>query len=128
MFTDFNLMAARYLHDNLPNIFLNNTLRAAKDLALQQSACSAGGSIASMLATASGMILGSADERTWVLLPRQIYVDRIRVKRGIHTIKVGSAYGSRQIKVNLTDSYAILSWRVIGSGIYMSPERVMNIN
>lgn len=125
LFTDFNLMAARYLHDNLPNIFLRNTLRGAKDVALQQSACSGGGGIAGLITTIGTSILGQADERTWTMLPNQIYVTRMKVKRGKHTISVNTGVSSQNITVNLTDDYAVLSWRVIGSGIYFSPEQSM---
>ena len=125
LFTDFNLMAARYLHDNLPNVFLRNTMRAAKDVALQQSACGSGGSIGSLIAAVSGVMLGSADERTWAMLPGQIYVGRLRLKYGVHTIKVRNGNSEQAIKVNLNNRYAILTWRVIGSGVYFSPEQSM---
>jgi hypothetical protein len=126
LFTDFNLMAARYLHDNLPNIFLRNTIRAAKDVALQQASCSGGGSIGSLLATVSGIVLGSADERTWSLLPSQIYVTRIRLKRGEHVINVSNNSGNHPIKVNLSGRYAILGFRAIGSEVYFSPEQTIH--
>lgn len=125
LFTDFNLMAARYLHDNLPNVFLRNTIRAAKDVALQQSACSGGGNIASLIASVGSAVLSSADERTWAMLPGQIYVSRIKLKRGLHTINIGNGNNFKALRINLTNQYEILSWRVIGSGIYFSPGQKM---
>ena len=118
LFTDFNLMAARYLHDNLPNIFLRNTIRAAKDITLQQTLCSAGGSIGSLLAVIGGIVLGSADERTWSLLPSTINVKRIRLNKGEHVVRVTNNGRMHETKVNLTGNYAILSYRVIGSEVY----------
>jgi hypothetical protein len=120
LFTDFNLMAARYLHDNLPNIFLRNIIRAAKDITLQQTSCSAGGSIGSLLAVVGGIVLGSADERTWSLLPSAINVKRMRLKKGPHVIRVTNNGRMHETKVNLTGNYAILSYRVIGSEVYFS--------
>ncbi len=125
LFTDFNLMAARHLHDDLPNIFLRNLLRASKDVALQQSACNNGGSIAGLLATVSGVVLGSADERTWVTLPSKVYISRIKLKRGNHTIQVATVGGIQSISVNLSKAYQVLSYRVIGASIYFSPEQTM---
>ena len=125
LLTDFNLMAARSLHDNLPNVFLRNTMRAAKDIALQQSACNSAGNIGNLIATVSGVVLGSADERTWAMLPGQIYVGRLKLKRGQHTIKVSNGSREQSIQVNLNNRYAILTWRVIGSGVYFSPEQSM---
>lgn len=121
-FTNFNLMASRYLHDNLPNIYLRNTLRAAKDVALQQSACSGGGSLVGLIATVGSKFLGSADERTWLTLPQQIYITRLRVSRGIHTISVNNRGVVQKIKVNLTKNYAVLAYRVIGKSVYFSPQ------
>ncbi|MDQ5921936.1 MAG: uncharacterized protein QG673_1995 [Pseudomonadota bacterium] len=123
LFTNFDLMASRYLHDNLPNIYLRNTLRAAKDLALQQSVCSEGGGIASLITTIGTKFLGTADERTWVTLPRQIYVTRIKMTRGKHNISVNVGGAFKQIRVNLTKSYAVLSLRIIGNSVYFSPEQ-----
>lgn len=120
LFTDFDLMEARYLHDNLPNIFLRNTIRAAKDIALQQTSCSAGGTIGSILATVGGVVLGSADERNWSLLPSKINVVRLRLKKGEHVINVNNNGSMHQIKINLTNSYSIVSYRVIGSEVYFS--------
>ncbi len=125
LFTDFNLMAARYLHDNLPNIFLHNILRVSKDMALQQSSCGSGGSIAGLLATVSGIVLGAADERTWATLPSKIYVTRVRLSRGKHTIQVYNSGIIRSISVDLTKSYAVLGVRVIGSAIYFSSEQLI---
>ncbi len=120
LFTDFNLMAARYLHDNLPGIFLRNIIRAAKDITLQQTSCSAGGTIGSLLAVVGGIVLGSADERTWSLLPSAINVKRMRLKKGEHMIRVTNNGRTYETQVNLTSSYAILSYRVIGSEVYFS--------
>ncbi|MBP9742430.1 MAG: hypothetical protein KBD37_03635 [Burkholderiales bacterium] len=122
LFTNFNLMASRYLHDNLSNIYLRNTLRAAKDVALQQSACSSGGSLVGLLATVGSKFLGSADERTWLTLPQQIYVTRLRLSPGIHTISVNNKGIVKKIKVNLTKNYAVLAYRIIGNSVYFSPQ------
>ena len=122
LFTNVNLMAARYLHDDLPNIFIRNMLRATRDLAAEQSACNNGSTLLNIAALGAGVILNRADERAWVLLPNQIYVSRIRVPRGAHSVSVNTALGPKVLKVNLTGAYHVISWRVIGNQVYFSPD------
>ncbi len=121
LFTDVNLMAARYLKDDLPNIFIRNMLRAARDGASQQAACNSGSGIINLAVIGSELILNRADERAWVLLPGQIYVNRVRLKRGMHTLTVNTAVGLKTIKVNLNSPYQVVTWRVIGNQVYFSP-------
>ena len=120
LFTNFDLMAARYLHDNLPNIFLRNLIRGVKDITLQQSSCSAAGTIGSLIAVVGSVVLGSSDERTWSLLPSKINIKRLRLKKGEHLISVSNNGSTHEIKVNLTNSYSIVSYRVIGTEVYFS--------
>lgn len=122
LFANVNLMAARYLHDDLPNIFIRNILRAGRDFAAQQSACNNGSSLLNIAALGAGILLNRADERTWVLLPGQIYVNRIRLPRGKHVIAVNTALGIKQLTVNLTGAYQVVTWRVIGNQVYFSPD------
>ena len=121
IFTDFNLMAARYLHDNLPNIFLRNILRGTKDIILQQAICNNTGALASFATSIGTQLLGTSDERTWTTLPYQIYVSRLKVKRGVHVIRVSNANSFKELTLDLTNkNYAVLAWRVIGSSVYFS--------
>ncbi|MEN9391471.1 MAG: hypothetical protein RL017_769, partial [Pseudomonadota bacterium] len=122
LFTDFNLMAARYLHDDLPNLIVHNTLRAVKDITLQQVSCNKGGALASLVSSITTASLGSADERSWVDLPAKIYATRLQLNYGQHIITVNNGNRSKQIKVNLNSPYTIITYRVIGSGIYFSPQ------
>jgi hypothetical protein len=122
LFTNINLMAARYLHDDLPNIFIRNILRATRDMAAEQSACKNGSTLLNIAALGAGVILNRADERAWVMLPSQIYLSRVRVPRGKHTITVNTALGQKTLQVNLTGAYHIVSWRVIGNQVYFSPD------
>ncbi|MFN7094172.1 MAG: COG3014 family protein [Burkholderiales bacterium] len=125
LFTNFNLMAARYLRDELPNLFIRNLLRASKDLLLQQAACNNGGSIAGLLATVSGVILGQADDRTWVTLPSKIYATRLKLARGEHVVTVATATGTKQITIKLSEPYQIIAYRMIGNQVYFSPQNIM---
>lgn len=125
MLTNFNLMAARYLHDSLPGIFLRNIIRAAKDVTLQQSACNNGGSLASLLTAVGSMILSQADDRTWTLLPKEILVSRVKLPRGQHTISIITNNVTKNISVNLTKGYQIFAFRVIAGQVYVSEENTM---
>lgn len=123
LFTNTNLMAERYLHDNMPNIFIRNMLRVARDITSQEAACNSGGSIANLAVLGSEFILNRADERSWVLLPAQIYVSRVRLKRGIHVIKINTAFGIKSVSLNLNRPYQVITWRVIANQVYFSPEQ-----
>lgn len=125
VYTDFDLMLARNLHDSLPDLFLHNVLRSAKDVAVQQAACGKGGSLTGLLATVGSIALGSADERTWVFLPKQVMLSRIKLSRGVHNLTVNYNGIKSTIPLNLTNKYQIVSYRVIGSSIYFSPELTM---
>lgn len=125
LFTNFDLMAARYLHDDLPNIFTHNLLRAAKDVTLQQVACQNLGGLGSLLTSVTTMMLGRADDRAWVMLPEKIYATRLTLPRGTHKITIQTYMGNKSIQINLTKPYQILTWRVIGSQVYFTPESGM---
>lgn len=120
VFTNFNLMASRAAYDNLPNIFIRNVLRAARDFGIQELACNKGGTWASALASTASFLINRADERTWLLLPNQIYVSRIRLKNGRHTVSVVTSDGVKSITLNLTKAYQVVAYRVIGNKVYFS--------
>ena len=91
-------------------------------MAAEQSACKNGSTLLNIAALGAGVILNRADERAWVMLPSQIYLSRVRVPRGKHTITVNTALGQKTLQVNLTGAYHIVSWRVIGNQVYFSPD------
>lgn len=114
--TDINLMAARYLHDNLPNLFTSNIVRAVRDYTLQGGACNNSGTLADIALAGLGQFLNNADERTWVMLPAQIYVSRIELPRGSHVLTVNN----HQTKIYLNRPYQVVSFRVMGNQVYFS--------
>lgn len=125
-FTDINLMAARTIHDNLPNIFIENLIRVGRDFLAQQEACQQGGGIGSLAAAGFGQIFNEADERTWVMLPSKFYVTRTTLKQGIHQITVQLPNGATSsVKVKLSQAHQVLVIRVIGNSIYFSQEQAM---
>jgi len=121
LFTDVNLMAARSLHDNLPNIFIRNMLRVARDYTLQQAACNNGVGVIGIASLLGGSVINSADERTWVMLPSKVYAQRVKLNRGVHKLQV-LVNGSRLVsaKINLTAPYQVITWRVVGNSVYFS--------
>ena len=125
LFTDYNLMAARYLHDQMPHIIARNIAAAIRNIASSQASCSAGGgagTILSIAAAIGGMILDRADERTWVLLPSKVYLNRAQLPYGKHTIKimVNGSWHTRDL--NLSKPYQIVSFRVLGSRVFFNTD------
>ena len=125
LFTDFNLMAARYLHDDLPNIFIRNIARAARDVATQQIACNNGGTLLNLATVLTEAVFNQADERTWVMLPSKIYATRLNLPMGKHVITVYTAFGPHTLNVNLTQPYQVVTYRQIGSQVYYSSQENM---
>lgn len=114
--TDINLMAARYLRDNLPNLFTTNIIRSVRDYTLQGGACNNGVTLADLALAGLGQFLNNADERTWVMLPAQIYVARIKLPRGSHVLTVNN----HQTILHLNRTYQIVSFRVMDNQVYFS--------
>ena len=123
LFTDFNLMAARYVHDDLPNIFIRNIARAARDVVTQQVACNNGGSLLNLATVLTEAVLNQADERTWVMLPSKIYATRISLPMGKHVLTVYTPLGPQTLTVNLNQPYQVITYRQIGNQVYFSPQQ-----
>jgi uncharacterized protein len=123
LFTDYNLMAARYLHDQMPHIIARNIAAAVRNIASSQASCSAGGSagtILSLAAAIGGMILDRADERTWVLLPSKVYLNQVQLPYGKQTIKVMVNGHEHVREINLSKPYQIVSFRVLGNKVFFN--------
>ena len=127
LFTDFNLMSARYIHDALPNIYARNALRLVKDAVFQQALCKNYGGFLSLVESLGSIILNQADERTWATLPSQILLTRLKLKFGNHVVKISSNNNLKTINLNLNQKFSILTVRVIGSAIYID-QQISSIN
>ncbi len=122
LFTDFNLMASRYLHDSLPNIYARNVGRAIKDAVFQQVLCKNYGGVFGLIESIGSVILNQADERTWATLPSQILLARFKLNYGKHIIKVSSNNNTKIINLSLHQKFSILALRSIGSSIYIDQQ------
>ena len=123
LFTDFNLMSARYLHDDLPNIFIRNIARAARDVATQQIACNTGGTLFNLATVLTEAVFNQADERTWAMLPSKIYATRLNLPIGHHIITVYTGIGPQTLSINLTQPYEVITYRQIGNHVYYSAQK-----
>lgn len=125
MMTNVNLMAAKALSEEMPHIITRNVFAAARNIALSQASCSTGGSIGTLLSLGTsigGLLLDKADERNWNLLPAQYNVNRVSLPYGKHTISINVAGKVYTQEINLTNSYQVFSYRIIGNKVFFEPQ------
>lgn len=123
LYTDYDLMAARYLHDQIPHLILRNIAAATRNIATSQAICSAtnGGGLGDIMNIATmfgSSFLDKADERTWVLLPSKVYLNRIQLPYGEHTINIKVMGRSYSTEINLNAPYQIFDIRVLGNKVF----------
>jgi hypothetical protein len=124
LYTDYDLMAKRYLHDQIPHLITRNITAIARNIAISQASCTTtqnNGDLSGILSIANsigGMLLDRADERTWVLLPSKIYLNRIQLPYGSHTIKLKVNSGEYIKTLNLNTPYQIMDMRILGSKVF----------
>lgn len=127
LFTDFNLMAARNLHDIMPHLIARNVAAAIRNIATSAASCSAGGSTGSILDITSmvaGILLDHADERTWVLLPSKVYLNRVQLPLGKHTFSTivnGHVYTQT---IDLNSTYQVIDMRVLGDKFFLNTQKI----
>jgi hypothetical protein len=128
LYTDYDLMSARNLHDQMPHLIARNISAAIRNMAASQVSCrGAGGDVGTILSIAAvigGIILDRADERTWVLLPSKVYLSRVQLPYGKHTIKVITNGQQHSQEVNLNAPYQILDMRILGNSVYFMDQQV----
>jgi hypothetical protein len=121
LYTDFNLMAGRYLHDQLPNTIARNITSAIRNFAASQAACSVEGdwgTALSIAASVAGVYLDSMSESTWVLLPSKIYLNRIQIPYGTHTININVNGHNYTKTITLNAPYQILDMRIVQNKVF----------
>jgi hypothetical protein len=125
---DVNLMAARAIKDNTPHIISRNIAAALRNIATSQAACSAGGSVGSILSlgtSITGALLDTADERAWTLLPSKININRTTLAYGKHIITVNVNGVDYTKQITLSQPYQIITFRVIGNQVLFDTQRSM---
>ena len=122
-----DLMAARALRDETPHLIARNIAAAVRNIGLSQASCSAdGGNLGTLLSLGTslgGMMLDRADERTWTLLPSKIYINRMSLAYGKHTLTVNVNGMPYTQVVNLNQPYQVITFRVIGNQVLFNVQR-----
>lgn len=126
LYTDYNLMAARYLHDQFPNLIARNIVAAIRNFSASQAACSVDGDWGTALSVATslgGMYLDSRDEATWILLPSKIYLNRVQLPYGKHTIEINVNGQDYSKTITLNAPYQILDMRVLQNKVFFNDQQ-----
>lgn len=124
LYTDYDLMAARYLHDQIPHLIARNIAAAIRNISASQISCNntnnngSLGAILSIAASLTGILLDRADERTWVLLPSKVYLNRIQLPYGKHTIKINVNGNNYTQMVELNSPYQIMDMRILDNKVF----------
>jgi hypothetical protein len=130
--TSVDAMARRALQDEMPGIMLRaairstakavaqyQTLRAARNRHNQGDQNTAVALQLAALALAIGSaVTESADERSWRSLPAQVYIARVRLPGGRHTVTIETPDGPRSLEVNISGSYAFVGLRLLRGHLF----------
>lgn len=129
LYTDYDLMAARHLHDQIPHLVERNIAAAIRNLSASQASCNSTqnngdlGAILSIAASITGILLDRADERTWVLLPSKVYLNRVQLPYGTHTIRLNINGQSYMQNIDLNAPYQILDMRILGNKVFFMDQQ-----
>lgn len=129
LMADFNLMLARSLKDETPHIITRNVVAAARNIAVAQAACSAGGSLGSLLSLGTGLgstLIDKADERNWTLLPSNVSINRTTLSYGDHEVSVSVGGNVYKKVIKLNQPYQVLTFRILGNKVFFDPQMSMN--
>ncbi len=121
LFTDFNLLQARVIHDNMPHIISRNIAAAMRNISASVLSCSlTGNNLLSIGTSIAGAFIDNADERTWVLLPSKIFLNRVQLTLGNHTLTVMINGIIHTHRVHLTAPYQIISIRILNNEVFIN--------
>ncbi|MBF0402245.1 MAG: hypothetical protein HQL90_15950 [Magnetococcales bacterium] len=119
--TSVDAMARRTLRDDLPGIVLRSTLRAASRGIAQGQANRKGNELVGLAVMLTGLVLESADERSWRTLPATIFLGRTALKPGRYTLSFDTAYGNRaSMALDVGGRYQLVPIRVVGDTLYLA--------
>lgn len=119
LFTNFDLMAARSLHDNMPHIIMRNITAAIRNISMSSISCNQGSSLLNLASMVTNSFLDNADERTWVLLPSKVYLSRFELPFGKHNLQININGDTLNKEINIDRPYQIINMRVIGDKLYI---------
>jgi hypothetical protein len=130
---DVDAMARRALADEMPGIMLRTFVRSASRAAAQyqmqqqmeeqrrRGGDNLGMALGLLAVQIGGMVLESADERTWRTLPAHVTVARGRLSRGLHAVQVDTPAGAVSFDVNLSAPHALVAVRIAAGRPFVSP-------
>jgi hypothetical protein len=98
-----------------------NITSAIRNFAASQAACSVvgdWGTALSIAASVAGVYLDSMSESTWVLLPSKIYLNRIQIPYGTHTININVNGHNYTKTITLNAPYQILDMRIVQNKVF----------
>jgi hypothetical protein len=125
LMVDVNLMAARSLHDEIPHLIARNISAAIRNIATSQAACLSGGNLGTLLSLGTslgGALLDHADERSWTLLPAQVYLNRMQLAYGKHHVVVSANGSLHTYDFTINSPYQILDFRILGNNVYFNSQ------
>ncbi|MBF0184737.1 MAG: hypothetical protein HQM06_10170 [Magnetococcales bacterium] len=119
--TDVDAMARRTLSDEMPGIILRSFVRAAARGVAQQQTNKKGSEWASLAIMVSGLVLESADERSWRTLPATMQLGRAALRPGKYTLRFPAANGTLvSVPVEIGGRYQVIPLRVVGNTLYVA--------
>ncbi|WP_130472511.1 COG3014 family protein [Candidatus Magnetaquicoccus inordinatus] len=119
--THVDAMARRTLADDMPGIILRSTLRAVTRGVAQHQTNKKGNELASLAIMLGGLVMESADERSWRTLPATIQLGRAALKPGKYTMRFPAANGMPvSVPVEISGRYQIVPIRVVGNTLYVA--------
>ncbi len=119
LFTNFDLMAARSMHDSMPHIIMRNISAAVKNISISSISCNQGSLLLNLAGIVTSSLLDNADERSWVLLPSKVYLSRIQLPFGKHNLQININGKIINQNININKPYQIINMRIIGNNLYI---------
>ncbi len=119
--THVDAMARRTLADDMPGIIVRSMVRAATKGLAQHQTNRKGSELASLAIMLTGLVMESADERSWRTLPATIQLGRASFKPGKYTLRFPSANGTLvSLPIEVSGRHQIIPIRVVGSTLYVA--------
>ncbi len=122
--THVDAMARRALRDEMPQIILRTSVRAATKAALQVAGQDRNngnvGALLGFVAAVGGILTEHADERLWRTLPNTFSVGRINLPAGEHVLQVETPWGRVAQPVSIKPGYAVIDVRLSDRASFVS--------
>ena len=115
MICDFRALAVKDLQEKLPGIVIRQVLRLIAKEGMRKTADNNLGAAGSIAAIIFNVVSERADRRSWLTLPRNAQILRVRLPAGVQELNLSSSNGERDtISVNIReDKMSIL--HVVGT-------------